>query len=401
MPYKCEGELGEMASRLVEVLAEAGMASTIQPGSFRDYLVKVSISRAGRSVGQVSLYYSPKKNRFLLKTGELSEPGVVRQVEACWQKLVRAEGNEPGTAPQGLQAYVDGSCLADAVGYGVVILREGEPVAELSGLVEDETLLGMWQVGGELQGVYEAIEWCLADGVAEVSVHYDYAGLEKWATGEWAAQEAATRAYAQFIRDCPLAIRWRKVDSHSGDRWNDRADRLAGAGAQQRRGEEEPAQNPVLDLEEKAKTFVGLLEKNGIAAGYQGIVNGQFARVVVAPQRGYVDLYSSRRRPISRPYLHGFSDLALQERVESLWRSYLASEVEDRPAAADPLSEARYYYEILKQYGECAFDFVDLAAALDRACRGAGRPGLDVEPSRFDFRRLESAYLDLKGGDEA
>lgn len=401
MPYKCEWELEEMAGRLVEVLAEAGMAAAIQPGSFRDYLVKVSISRAGRSLGQVSLYYSPKKNRFSLKTGELSEPGVVREVEVCWQKLVRAEGNEPGTAPQGLQAYVDGSCLADSVGYGVVILRDGEPVAELSGLVEDETLLGMRQVGGELLALCRAIEWCHQNNVQEVAVFYDYAGIEKWATGEWKASNPATRAYAEFMRDCPISIRWQKVDSHSGDRWNDRADQLARAGAQQRRGEKEPAQDLLLDLEEKARTLVGLLEKNGIAARYQGIVNGQFARVVVAPQRGYVDLYNSRRRPISKPYLHGFSDTALLERVESLWRGYLAGEAVGRPATADPLSEATFYYEILKPYGDCAFDFVDLAAALDRAYRRAGRPGLDIESIRHDFRRLENAYLNLKGGDKA
>ena len=402
MPYKFEEELRETAESFIKALAGAGFEGAIVPGSFRDYTVKVSVQRAGQPSGHVNLYYSPQKDQFSLKTHELRDKAVIPDLEACWDRL---SSPDPAVAAQsnavtGYQAYTDGSYLDGAIGYGVVVLKDGNPIADLSGPVEEEALQGMRQVGGELLALYKAIEWCQANHVQEVAVLYDYAGIEKWATGEWKANNPATRAYAEFMRDCPISVRWQKVESHSGDRWNDRADQLAKLGAQRDSTQVETGEDPLAELEEKARAFVGLLEGRGIDAGYQGILNGQFARVVVSPQHGCMDLYNTRKRPLSRPYLHGFSDRALQESIENLWQRFLSGDTEDRAPTSDLLSEATYYYGILKPYSDCAFDFIELAAALDRAWRQVNGTGLDVEASRYDFEGLEATYFDLKGGDK-
>ena len=400
MSYKCEEELREKATAFVTALADAGIAAEIVPGSARDFLIKVSLSRAGRLYGHVNLNYSPTKRHFSLKPHELRDKAILPDVEACWEKLMTA-GQEPEASPAthlGIAAYVDGSWLAEAIGYGVVILQDGLPISELSGRVDDETLQGMRQVGGELQAVYAAVKWCRENGVQQVSVYYDYDGIEKWATGDWQAKSHATQAYAEAIRNCGVSVYWHKVAAHSGDRWNQRADQLAKSGASKRTTEGESPADPRVRLESHATALVRALAEQGIAASYHGMINNQAARVVLTGARGAIDLYDTRNRPLSRPYLHDFSDKALEARVEALWQAHLSGGEQVEGPDADPLAEVTYYYRILEPYRDCAFDFHNLAAALDRAYREVKGTGVDTESSRYDFRTLEALYFDLKGG---
>jgi len=399
MAYKFEDELRERARRFVEVLAEAGIEAATVPGSFRDYTVKVSVSRSGRAFGHVNLYYSPKKDQFSLKTHELTDRSIVPDLEACWARPAAVD--EPAeTAVRdtaGYRAYVDGSYLDGAIGYGVVVLQEGSPIAELSGPVEDETLQGMRQVGGELQAVYKTVEWCRANGIRDVTICYDYEGIEKWATGEWQGNNPATRAYTAQMPNLPIAIRWQKVHSHSGDRWNERADELAkqGTRAGMEGPEAEQAQDPLAALGAKVEGFVLFLQEQGVDSTYQGIRNNQFARVAVVPS-GYMDVYHTRKRPPSQPYLHGFCDQTLQGTVEGLWREYYEGRTWESDRKEVWLEEVTYYYKILKPYRDCAFDFWDLAAVLDRTRHLLQQPGIDVESNRYDFGKLEAIYYTLK-----
>lgn len=64
---------------------------------------------------------------------------------------------------------------------------------------------------------------------------YDYEGIEKWATGEWEANSAIARAYVyqlQFKQD-DIEIVFKKVKAHSGNTYNETADKLAKKGAEQ------------------------------------------------------------------------------------------------------------------------------------------------------------------------
>jgi ribonuclease HI len=399
MAYLYEDELRQKAERLVQVLTEAGIEASSVPGSFRDYTVKVSVGRSGRNFGNVNLYYSPKKDLFSLKTNELRDQGIVPELEAYWERLDQSEASvlTPASGAPGCQAYVDGSYLDGGIGYGVVILQQGKAVAELSGPVEDGALQGMRQVGGELQAVYKAVKWCQANDVHDVSIYYDYEGIEKWATGAWRGNNPATQAYAAQMSNPPIEIHWQKVRSHSGDRWNERADELAKQGARPATPglEAEQVQDPLAALSARVEGFVQVLKQHGVNSAYQGILNNQFARVAIAPS-GYVDVYNTRRRPPSQPYLHGFRGRSLQRTVEGLWREYYEGRPREDEDGAAWLEEAIHYYEILKPYRDCAFDFGHLALALDRAYRHLRRPGFDVESSRYDFDQLEIIYGTLR-----
>jgi ribonuclease HI len=200
-------------------------------------MVKIKLQGAGH----LNLYYSPKKKRFRLTTQELKDTAFLTRINTCWPEPLAkpAAGSGVSAGPSGhnaddkkppaateYEAYVDGSFMAGLTGFGAVIIKNGEAVTTLSGTVP-ESMTGMRQVGGELQAVIATIEWCHANGIAAITICYDYKGIEEWATGGWRTNKAATRMYAEFMGQTDLAIVWRKVKAHSGNRWNDVADQLA------------------------------------------------------------------------------------------------------------------------------------------------------------------------------
>ena len=226
--------------------------------------------------------------------------------------------------------YVDGSFINGTTGYGAVILANGKSVEELYGPVDSSEVNGTRQVAGELAAVRAALNWCVEHAVKEVSIYYDYFGIEKWATGQWKTNQPLTREYARFVAGCPVRVHWHKVDSHTGDRWNDRADALAkrGAGSIQTAKGRPAIGEPdlVSELVEKTDEWIEFLMVKGIEASFDQVYNEQFARVYIVQQDepvGTFDLYNTKKKRFS-PYLHNFRDERLKHRIESWWKEFQA-----------------------------------------------------------------------------
>lgn len=128
------------------------------------------------------------------------------------------------------RAYVDGSYDAATGRYacGVVLIKDGE-VTELSEAFDDSSAARLRNVAGEIMGARRAVEYAASHGFSEIDIYYDYAGIGKWGDDEWKANLEMTRDYKAFVAEAreKLAIRFVKVKGHSGDTYNDRADRLA------------------------------------------------------------------------------------------------------------------------------------------------------------------------------
>lgn len=127
-------------------------------------------------------------------------------------------------------AYVDGSYNSDTrrYGSGVVLFFKGETI-ELSQFGISSELAKMRNVGGELMAVSMAIKEAVRLNAKRIIIHYDYAGIEQWANGGWQANKVGTREYKKFIERMRklIAIEFSKVKAHSGNEYNDMADRLA------------------------------------------------------------------------------------------------------------------------------------------------------------------------------
>lgn len=396
MPVKYENELRQRAEQFITALQQGGIAGSIVPGSFRDYQVKVAIQRDGHLFGHVNLYYSPTKNHFSLKYHELREQAIVPEVTNYWEKSYHSALSYQSVSTNIPQIYVDGSYINDAIGYGLVMLRDNQVIDELSGAVVDDTLQDMHQVAGELRAVYEAIAWCQANHIQEVDVFYDYEGIKKWATGEWKANKPATQAYASAAQTWGINIQWHKVESHTGNRWNEHADQLAKRGAG-RTQQESASSDPIStnELAHKAEQFIEFLVQHKVKATFQGVINSQFARVVIEAKQGILDIYNTRRRSLAEPYLHDFREPSLKDQVAGLWQAFLSENTAKVPDSNVLLSQATHYYGILEPYRDCAFDFVDLAAVLLEACKETNQPSFDIEAVRYDFTALEHIYIHL------
>lgn len=132
----------------------------------------------------------------------------------------------------GLIAYVDGSFNAKKklYGYGVVLIDGQEVIKCLYGHGDKEEYLSSRNVTGEILGSLTAVEYALKhpeyDGIV---IYYDYMGIEKWAIGEWKANKKLTQLYASKMAEYrkTIPIVFMKVEAHTGDFYNEKADQLA------------------------------------------------------------------------------------------------------------------------------------------------------------------------------
>lgn len=138
-----------------------------------------------------------------------------------------------GNADNKLIAYVDGS-FDEKIGkyaFGCIILTPKGEIIKESGNGDNPESLAIRNVAGEMLGAMYVVQWAITNGYKALELHYDYEGIEKWARGDWKAKNALTHKYAEFMQ-CKqefLQISYQKVKAHSGNLYNEEADKLAKA----------------------------------------------------------------------------------------------------------------------------------------------------------------------------
>ena len=126
-------------------------------------------------------------------------------------------GREDG--PRKATAYTDGSYNADTGEYGAGVVlftdRSKKPVTEaFSGRADDGE--NGWQVNGEIAAAKRAIELAMQSGYSSLEIRK--------------AKKNYTRRYADFVNAArkQIDISFVHVKGHSGNEWNEMADKLAG-----------------------------------------------------------------------------------------------------------------------------------------------------------------------------
>ena len=127
-------------------------------------------------------------------------------------------------------AYVDGSynVATGEFSYGMVMFHEGKEL-HFNRRFEKSSLAEMRNVAGEIKGSEAAMEYAYNNGIKSISIYHDYEGIAKWPLRQWKANKGGTQAYQKFYDKISekVNITFIKVKGHSGDRYNDEADRLA------------------------------------------------------------------------------------------------------------------------------------------------------------------------------
>ena len=130
-------------------------------------------------------------------------------------------------------AYTDGSFdnRINKYSYGAVIVsQDGEVIEKLYGCNSNPKFLSSRNVAGEVFGALAALNWAVSNGYQSLCICHDYIGIEKWITAEWKADSPIASVYKHLFdtrfRDI-LDVAFKKVKSHSGDKFNGLADALA------------------------------------------------------------------------------------------------------------------------------------------------------------------------------
>jgi ribonuclease HI len=217
----CKNELQNKALELKNELQRQNLNVLFNDSSFRDYLVKLTVSVDGKLKGYLLLYYKPTKNTFSLRR-QIEDLAVDCLIDFLWNKL---NNSDIYSLESGIyEAFVDGSYILGTTGYGAVIYLGNEIKTEISGTISD---VQFRQFGGELKSVIETLKWCGENSVKKIRINYDYEGIEKFALGKWKAKNTLAMEYTHFIHRTQTKIEWRHIKSHTSNIKNDRADFLA------------------------------------------------------------------------------------------------------------------------------------------------------------------------------
>lgn len=149
-----------------------------------------------------------------------------REVHIDDTTLAKSENSETACV-----AYVDGSFNAttNTWGYGVVMYKTNSPEdkTELNG--SGTAYADSRNVTGEVYGAMVAVREAVKAGLTSITIYHDYAGIADWVTGAWQAKAEMSQKYRDYMfrMQSRIAIKFSKVEGHTGVELNERCDVLA------------------------------------------------------------------------------------------------------------------------------------------------------------------------------
>ncbi|WP_255301411.1 RNase H family protein [Bacillus pseudomycoides] len=130
-----------------------------------------------------------------------------------------------------IEVYIDESynMKRKIAGYGLVMIVQNQAYLKDFSAYPYSDVTATHNVGAELMGARRAVELALANGWKHMILYYDYTGIENFATKSWRAKNPQTQEYQDFMQKYMrnINIQFIKVKAHSGNEFNDLADRLA------------------------------------------------------------------------------------------------------------------------------------------------------------------------------
>lgn len=178
-------------------------------------------------------YYAVKRGR---KTGIFntwsecydSVMGYDKPIYRGFNNLEEAQKFLLGVTNNEWTFYIDGSFKDGIYGSGIVALSPAKKF-KFSFKGNDHRFVGSRNIAGELMAAIWVLRYISIQGIKNATIVYDYSGIESWANGTWKAKNPLAQLYVKVYltakKSC--AITFVKVTAHSGNKYNELADKLA------------------------------------------------------------------------------------------------------------------------------------------------------------------------------
>lgn len=131
--------------------------------------------------------------------------------------------------------YVDGSYndSTEIYSYALVVVVDGVIVHIENGAAKDNKNKAIRQIAGELEASIKSIEYAAENEFKNIVILHDYLGVCYHATGFWERKEESSKTYYEtynrLIKENGINVTFVKVDSHTGDLFNEVVDEFAKA----------------------------------------------------------------------------------------------------------------------------------------------------------------------------
>lgn len=126
-------------------------------------------------------------------------------------------------------AYIDGSYTKDKEynGYAVILVKDGCIIESISGCSYHN--IPLKNIAAELTAAMKAVEWAVNRRYSNIIIYHDFIGVSKIVNGEWGAKRPFIKQYKKYMENKMrfINISFGFVKSHSGDVYNEMADKLA------------------------------------------------------------------------------------------------------------------------------------------------------------------------------
>ncbi|MDD3225287.1 MAG: ribonuclease H family protein [Clostridium sp.] len=134
-------------------------------------------------------------------------------------------------------AYVDGSFNSSSYEYGYAFVVVYNSVVEYieNGSGKYDSKNSIRQIAGELKAAVKAAEYAKEQRLDELIIVHDYVGVCYHATGQWERKDESSKKYYKHINEIinstKLKLKFLKVNSHTGDLFNEVVDEFAKSAA--------------------------------------------------------------------------------------------------------------------------------------------------------------------------
>ena len=128
-----------------------------------------------------------------------------------------------------LHIYVDGSynSATEEYSYGLAAVKDNSVEYIDSGASRSSAANNIRQIAGELEAAVKGVEYAVKCGEKKVAIFHDYIGICYHATGFWERKEESSKEYYKKMQELMatgIEVVFVKVDSHTGDLFNELAD---------------------------------------------------------------------------------------------------------------------------------------------------------------------------------